>query len=190
LKIIIGETILHSLFYARNFMDDDLMIAYGDIWFKEEPIRNIYNDDSDFVIAIDQDWEEYYHGRTEHPISEAENVHYDNDLIVRNIGKHIFRIEGNKLNTGEFMGLIKISKSIIRDIVAEFESLEVKIRNTDRFHNASKFQNAYLADFIAHLIDKGYEINCCLNKLGWYEVDTLQDFNNLKFTLGVEDVRK
>ncbi len=184
-----NNNILHSLFHARNFMDDDLIIAYGDIWFEEEPIRNIFTNTNDFVIAVDQDWEGYYQGRTEHPISEAENVHYDNNLIVRNIGKHIYSPEGN-CSTGEFMGLIKISKRIIRDLVSEFENIEINTRNTDSFQNASTFQNAYLTDFIQYLIEKDYDISCCINRQGWYEVDTLQDLENLKFSLGVQGARK
>jgi choline kinase len=185
-----NNNILHSLFHARNFMDDDLIIAYGDIWFEEEPIRNIFANTNDFVIAVDQGWEEYYQGRTEHPISEAENVHYDNNLSVRNIGKHIYSSKDNKCNIGEFMGLIKISKRIIRDIVGEFENLELNTRKTDSFQNASAFQNAYLTDFIQYLIGKKYDISCCINKLGWYEVDTIQDLDNLKSNLGGLNDRK
>ncbi len=180
-----NNNILHSLFHARNFMNDDLIIAYGDIWFEEEPIQSICESAGDFVIAVDQDWEKYYQGRTDHPISEAENVNYDHNLHAIKIGKHISSTEGNSQNMGEFMGLLKISKNIIGNIVKEFESIEKNIKNTDTFQNAKKFENAYLTDFIQYLIDRDHDISCCINKQGWYEVDTLQDLNNLKSTLGV-----
>jgi len=175
-----NNNILHSLFYARHFMDDDLIIAYGDIWFEKEPINNMYSSIGDFIIAVDQDWEDYYKGRTDHPISEAENVIYNKNLHANKIGKHIYCSENSKQNIGEFMGLIKISKKIIKRIVSEFESLELSVKYTDSFQNAETFQNAYLTDFIQYLIDKGCEVNCCINNRGWYEVDTKQDLENLR----------
>ncbi len=185
-----NNNILLSLFHARSFMDDDLIIAYGDIWFEVKSVQSIYESTGNFVIAVDQDWKKYYQGRTDHPISEAENVNYDHNLHAIEIGKHISSPEDNSQNMGEFMGLLKISKNVIRDIVNEFEDVEKNIKNTDAFQNAKKFQNAYLTDFIQYLIDKDYDINCCINKQGWYEVDTLQDLDNLKSTLGVSNDRK
>jgi L-glutamine-phosphate cytidylyltransferase len=178
-----NNNILQSLFYARDFMDDDLIIVYGDIWFEEKSFRNIYTSTGDFVIAVDKDWEDYYQGRTDHPISEAENVIYDDNLHAIQIGKHISPSEGGKQCIGEFMGLIKISRNIIKDIVSEFENIESDIRSTDSFQNAKMFKDAYLTDFIQYLINKGYEINCCINSKGWYEVDTEQDLENLRINL-------
>ena len=43
---------------------------------------------------------------------------------------------------------------------------------------------------LQYLIDKDYDISCCINKQGWYEVDTLQDLDNLKSKLGVSNDRK
>ncbi len=180
-----SNNILFSLFHAKSFMDDDLIITYGDIWFEEKAIQSIYESSGDFIIAVDQDWEKYYQGRTDHPITEAENVNYDDNLRAIKIGKHISSLGGGSQKTGEFMGLLKISKNIIKDIVNEFEYIEKNIKSTDTFQNAKQLQNAYLTDFIQYLIDKNYDINCCINKQGWYEVDTLQDMDNLKATLGV-----
>ncbi len=178
-----NNNILQSLFYARDFMDDDLIIAYGDIWFEENSFRKIYTSTGDFVIAIDKDWEEYYEGRTEHPVSEAENVIYNDSLQAIQIGKHISPSKDSNKHVGEFMGLIKISRNIIKDIVSEFENVELNTRETDSFQNAKIFKNAYLTDFIQYLINKGYEINCCINSKGWYEVDTEQDLENLRINL-------
>ena len=169
------------IFFARNFISREQINSLCDEVLSIK--RNI-------VIAVDQDWKKYYQGRTDHPISEAENVSYDHNLHAIEIGKHISSPVDNSQNMGEFMGLLKISKNVIRDIVNEFEDVEKNIKNTDAFQNAKKFQNAYLTDFIQYLIDKDYDINCCINKQGWYEVDTLQDLDLAEFIFqkkGVED---
>jgi choline kinase len=175
---------LHSLFCARDFMDEDIVIAYGDIWFDKGPIRKILKSNNDITISVDKDWVEYYDGRSDHPINEAENVHYNNGLYVTNIGKHIYKSED--YNVGEFMGLLKISSNAIKGFVEEYEHLEESIRNTDSFQTSDRFENAYLTDFIKYLVDKSYDIRCDINQRGWSEVDTLQDLENLKRSRGIQ----
>ena len=161
-------------------MDDDIIIAYGDIWFTEEPIKKIKDTNNDLVIAVDEQWLDYYEGRTDHPISEAENVHYDDNLNVKMIGKHIDESTHNKHITGEFMGMIKISKNIIEKVVKEFELIEETLNFSEKFQQAQQFQKAYLTDFIQYLVLKSYNIKCSINKQGWFEIDTVQDLQNLK----------
>lgn len=176
----LNNNILHSLFCARKFMDDDIIIAYGDIWFEQKPFDLIAKSKEDFVLSVDSDWKEYYVGRTEHPISEAENAHYDHYHHIHDIGKNVHETINPNFMVGEFMGLLKISKRLIRKVIIEFESLENTLSNTEKFQNALEFQKAYLTDFIRFLISKSYEISCVVNSRGWYEIDTIQDMNNLK----------
>lgn len=175
-----NNNILHSMFCAKEFMDDDIIIVYADIWFENQPFINLKKSKDDISICVDKDWEDYYIGRTEHPISEAENVHYDNNNNIYNIGKDIYKPDKDNFNIGEFMGLLKISKNIISEFVKEFEELQNNILPTEPFQNAKTFKNAYLTDFIQYLIDKKYNIKCCLNTKGWSEIDTVQDLENLK----------
>jgi choline kinase len=176
-----NNNILHSLFYAKDFLDDDTIILYGDIWFERSAIDTIfYDNSSDFTIAVDDQWDEYYKNRTDHPISEAENVHYDSNLNIKSIGKHIYLSTNPTYNIGEFMGLLKISKKIIHNIKKEFEILERQYLPNDNFQQALHFEKAYLTDFIQYLISKSYDIKCVINHKGWFEIDTIQDLNNLK----------
>ena len=174
---------MHSLFCAREFFDDDIIIAYGDIWFKQKPFDSIIKAKEDFVIAVDTNFEEYYVGRTDHPLSEAEIVHYDKNHHVQIIGKCHHELMISKYMIGEFMGLLKISKSLIQKLIVEFEILESTLSNEDEFQNALEFQKAYLTDFIQYLISKSYNISCVVNSGGWYEIDTVQDLDNLKKVL-------
>ena len=175
-----NNNILHSLFCAKDFMDEDIIISYSDIWFSQEPFNQLKDNKDDIVLSVDKNWEDYYKGRTEHPIDEAENVYYNDKNIIYNIGKHIYKPNNSMLFSGEFMGLLKISKKAITNFVREFEELQNNIKDNQHFQNAKSFQNAYLTDFIQYLIDKGYIIKASLNSKGWSEIDTIQDLNNLK----------
>lgn len=175
-----SNNILHSLFCAREFMDDDTIILYGDIWFESQPIKSIISSKHDFTIAVDKDWEPYYEGRTEHPLSEAENIHFDQNLQAIRIGKHINHAAGERESTAEFMGLLKITKAILPKIIYEFEALEKKLNPYDSFQSAKTFQTAYLTDFLQYLINHSYSINCDVNSMGWAEIDTQQDLQRFR----------
>ncbi len=173
------NNILHSMFCAQDFLDQEVMVAYGDIWFEEQAIRTLSSVRDDISIAVDEAWTEYYEGRTDHPIEEAEVVYFDGEQQACRTGKDIGEPEQYH-QVGEFMGLLKFSAEIIQQIVEEFESLKRSVGLDERFQHAERFENAYLTDFIQYLISKSYRVNCCINRQGWAEVDTLQDLRNLE----------
>ena len=160
-------------------MDDEIIIVYGDIWFEEVVIKQLLEEDADIVVGVDLKWEEYYKGRTQHPYSEAEKVSFDDKNMIIEIGKHLPK-RNNSYLTGEFMGIIKISKSFIDVFKAEFEDIQSRTSPMESFQNAPSFLKAYLTDFLQYLVNKGYKIKCSLMDRGWYEVDTIQDLNNLR----------
>ena len=50
------------------------MVLYSDIIFEYKIIKQNLDSKENISIAIDNNWEQHYEGRTEHPKSEAENV--------------------------------------------------------------------------------------------------------------------
>ena len=180
-----SNNILHSMFCARDFLDQEVMVAYGDIWFEERAIKKMSMAGEDISIAVDEEWTEYYEGRTDHPIAEAEVVYFDGERQACRTGKNIGEPERHH-QVGEFMGLLKFSATIIEQIVEEFERLKESVGLDERFQNAERFENAYLTDFIQHLILKSYSVNCCINTQGWAEVDTLQDLTRLEQRLSAK----
>ncbi len=62
--------------------------------------------DHDISVVVDIDWRDYYIGRKDHPLSEAENVIFNSNNEVIKIGK----IESGKEEVhGEFIGMIKMN---------------------------------------------------------------------------------
>ena len=62
--------------------------------------------DHDISVVVDVEWRDYYIGRKDHPLSEAENVIFNSNNEVVKIGK--IASEKEEVH-GEFIGMIKLN---------------------------------------------------------------------------------
>lgn len=166
------NNILHSLFYAKSFLNGDLIISYSDIIFKDEVVKKALSFQGDIGVVIDKNWRSIYDGRDAHPLSEAEVSLVENQK-VKLIGKNSLPTDQA---TGEFIGMIKLSSAGVEIFKKEFEKLCQTIGTEAPFQRASRFQNAYLTDFLQYLIEKEYKIEPIFIEGGWMEIDTFQDY--------------
>ncbi len=173
-----NNNILHSLMYAKSFLQDDMIVSYSDIWLERAPIERLLSTSGDCVLAVDSDWQQAYIGRTLHPVSEAEKVLYDTNQVVAQLGKHL--PENHKdLNVGEFIGLFKLSAKFCQTFTNIFESLNNQLEPHSDFQFSVSWEKAYITDFFNELVDRGYSLQCSLHAGDWQEIDTQEDYQNL-----------
>ncbi len=181
-----NNNILFSLMCASDIFESaiaegrDLVISYSDIIYSNEIVRELVARDEDIVIAVDVDWRAQYEGRTEHPLSEAENVVMDPERRALRLGKNVDGEAG--LEDAEFTGLLKLTPKGARGWLSHFRKLQASLQPTDPFQNAKEFQKAYLCDFLQDLVDNGTEVTCSTFSGGWMEFDTVQDYEKLLAT--------
>lgn len=172
-----NNNILHSLMHASEFIDEDTIISYSDIWLDDEPLCYLINNPNDLVLSVDTDWMNYYRGRTEHPVTQAENVFFNEDSIVKRIGKHLDPdSSSDNESCGEFIGLFKIGAAFTKTFITLFKELESSLAMDDPFQQSQSWQKAYLTDFFSEIISRGYNIHCSIHEQGWAEIDTAQDY--------------
>ena len=174
-----NNNILHSLMYARDYLNGEVIVSYCDIWVEQDVYFKLANSSGDISIVVDTDWQDYYKGRTEHPISEAENVFYDSENRVIKIGKHLDPENNNNLNCGEFPGLWYMSTKgtqIFREI---FDDINKKLSLNDPFQNAKEWCKSYITDLIQELVDRKIDVDCTKIERSWAEIDTVQDYERL-----------
>lgn len=174
-----ANNILHSLMHARAYFDGPLMVSYSDIWVEPAIHRQLAATPGEIVIAVDRDWLPYYEGRSEHPVSEAENVHYTPQRTVAAFGKYLPAQAPAGLACGEFLGLWRMSAAGARLFRERFEQLERELGREQPFQHAAQWRNAYISDFVEHLARGGTRIDCALVERGWAELDTEQDYRRL-----------
>ena len=126
-----NNNILHSLMFARPKLEEaietgeDVIVSYSDILFNDSIVKLLLESKEDIASVVDTDWHEYYEGRSDHPIEEAENVIVGDNNRMSKIGKHIFTDDVPKDRQGEFIGLWKFSPEGIKIFLKHFDRLRI-----------------------------------------------------------------
>jgi len=169
-----NNNILNSLFYAEPELDGHIVISYSDILFESHVVQRLLQSDHDISIVVDIDWKGYYEGRKDHPIEEAENVTFDANNNVLEIGK----ILTDKHDVhGEFIGMIRLTPKGAGIFKKHFHQAKA-LYDGKPFQRAKEFKKAYLTDMIQEMADLGVPIHCVLIERGWKEIDTVEDYEN------------
>src|SRR3989344_1252613 len=177
-----NNNILHSFMFARQKLEEaietgeDVVVTYSDILFEDYVVEKLLKSKYDITSIVDTDWEDYYEGRTDHPITEAENVILDDNGRILRVGKNIFVDGIEKSKQGEFVGLWKFTPRGIKIFLKHFDRLNSTLKMTDSYQNAKEWQKSYITDIFQEMIDKGEDIHSVLIQKGWKEFDTVQDF--------------
>src|SRR3989338_9157123 len=180
-----NNNILHSLMRARSKLEEaiktkeDAVMTYSDIWYNDSVVKALLKSKEDFASIVDTDWNDYYKGRTDHPISEAENVIIGDNKRMLKIGKHIFTEGIKKEKQGEFIGLWKFTPEGTNIFLKHFDRLNSTLKMTDPYQNAKEWQKSYITDIFQEMIDKGEKIYCAPIKKNWAEFDTIQDYKRI-----------
>ena len=179
-KDFADNNILHSFMCASDFLRGPVMCSYSDIWVEPKIHRDLTQAGGDICLAVDSDWMPYYEGRSEHPLSEAENVFYDGNGRVVSLGKHLAPNKAGNLWCGEFLGLWRLSSRGCEVWREKFAELENVIDSRESFQQAAEWQKSYITDYAQELIDQGNLIDTALTQRGWAEIDTNQDYERLE----------
>ena len=84
-----NNNILESLFFAKDIINDECIISYSDIIFRNEVVNKLVKDNNPITIVVDTKWKKSYKNRTMHPLSEAEKVQFDDNQKLIKTGKSI-----------------------------------------------------------------------------------------------------
>lgn len=156
---------LDSLFCAKKWFDDDLIIVFSDIIYDFSLLKKIVNSKKEFAIAIQKNWKKKYKKRFDHPMDQADKVLIKKKK-VSDIGK------GLSINAtnGEFLGIFKLSKKISLKLRNEYRLLR-KSRKTHKFQ---------IHDFFKYLIKKSINIEPVYVNGKYMEIDTGNDLKIAK----------
>jgi len=156
---------LDSLFTAKKWFSDDLIVLFSDIIYEDSILNKIIKSKHDFTIVVQKNWKKKYKDRFDHPISQADKV-FVKDNKIKDIGK---KLSYNKTN-GEFLGIFKISKNNCKIILQEYELLK-KTKKTVKLQ---------IHNFFRHLIKKKIDIKPTYVDAKYMEIDTYNDFKIAK----------
>ena len=163
-----------SLYCAKQKLNDTI-ICYADLIFDISIIKKMIDFNGDVGIAVESDWKSRYVDRTLHPISEADNVSFDESGKIIELRKNIQKPNSN---IGEFLGVMRLSSKGSNLFLKRFS--ELKQSHAGTFHNSPSLKQSILPDMIQELIDLGINVEPVMISEKWCEVDTLQDLDFAK----------
>lgn len=148
--------VIGSMWFGKKYLNDSYIYMHGDTIFEQEIFMNLLDTKGDIVLPID----------FKKCGEEEMKVKLDNNEIKK-ISK---KIKPNKAD-GEFIGIAKISKNVLKDLN----------HYIDDFMYKEEF-NHFFEEAIQKIIDSGkYNLNYCkTDDYFWDEIDFIEDYNNVK----------
>ena len=113
-----------------------------------------------------------YVGRTLHPISEVNNILFDEYGKITEIRKDVQKPNSN---VGEFLGTMRLSSKCSSLFLKRFS--ELKKSHVGTFHGSPSLKQSILPDMIQELIDLGINVEVVMISGKWLEIDTPQDLD-------------
>lgn len=162
---------VESLMCVKSEFDDDFLICYSDIIYSEGLLKTIFKASSDFNVAVDSNWKEYWkirYGTTEH---DLETLFVDSENSIQEIGKSTDNSKGLDFR---YIGLLKFSKSAMRKIVQLYN--QKKKLNENWIQSGNSFEQGYFTDLLHELILSGETVKAVPFNRGWLEFDTNEDY--------------
>lgn len=165
---------LLSLFCAREFMDNNTIVLYGDILFETEVLKRLMEEKNNTTLVVDRGWKKRYNASREgHPFPPELTTVSDKgkDIEIKSIGTGLPETNA----TSEFIGLASLSPGAC----ACLKEIYKKIYSTNKnqhFHNAESIQKASFIDFIQELLDRKEKVSALEIWRNWIEVDTFEDY--------------
>lgn len=164
-----STNMLYSLLCAQSEFDDDIIISYSDIIYSKEILQKLMESPHDISVIIDKKWLELWSLRMDDPLQDAESLILDADNNILEIGKKVNTY--NKIQ-GQYIGLIKISKKILGNIMMFYDTLS----------ESENVKYMYMTDFLQALINNGFLVKAVQIHGNCLEIDCVDD---LKINLDI-----
>lgn len=159
-----------TLFCAKDELEGDVIVSYGDIVYSEDILKALLNSKADIAITIDKNWESYWRKRNDNPLDDSETLKIRGDGTISEIGQKPKSIEEIQ---GQYMGLMKFSSVGIKQIKDVFD---VALKKGSLLGH--DIENAYMTDLIQAVINTGEPVTSIPIYESWVEVDTVKDLKS------------
>lgn len=163
------NNILLSLLCAREHLADGFVSTYADIVYDNEIARDVTKSAHDITLGCDTAWRRRYVSRSQHPETDAEKLVAEGERVIR-----LSRTIASEQASGEFIGVMKLSKDGSQRFVTAFDEAE-KIFAGRVFREGRTWEKAYLIDLLQQMLDDGETMHRADTEGGYMEIDTLQD---------------
>lgn len=173
-----STNMVETIMCAREFLNDDVLIAYSDILYTPELVKKCAEAKADVGVAVDKDWKKLWKLRYDTTEFDLETLFVDENGNITDLGRETDTSEGLDYR---YIGLIKLTKA---GLDAAFEVYNKrKAENTPWPQSGKEFKKGYMTDLLSELIRSGTAVKAVVSAGNWAEFDTTQDYERLSVAL-------
>jgi phosphoenolpyruvate phosphomutase len=168
---------LESLFTARDILEEEVVISYGDLIFEKKILEELLLARGDVRVLADRLWTNYYHCRFDGTLGDAENLQVGEDGDLLEIGTPLKK---NQSCPAQYIGLIALTTPgchIFREV---YDDLKKHISPGEKWRFSKNIDNAYMTDFLQEIVDRNHVVKVVSVEKGWLEFDSEKDVENYK----------
>ena len=155
---------LYSLYLAKDQFQDNTVISYGDILFRNYILNDLLNDENDITLMVDADaqldGEDKDFVSTSKPYSREIYLSSDRGIELKNVSSSM---KGKEIN-GEFIGLWKVNKKGALIVKSTLEKLS----------SHPNFKKMNCGDLFNEIV-KEHKIAVKYIRGSWIDIDNLKD---------------
>lgn len=166
---------VESLMCAKSEFNDDIILSYSDILFEERMLRTMMGTSTDFAVAVDDDWKEYWQKRYGKVDFDTESLSIDENGNIIELGLENPKLE---LIDARYVGLIKFSRKGLKCVEKIMEGAYLNFSDKPWQQSGKTVRKAYMTDLLNALIKSGELVWAERFHKGWIEFDTNEDYEN------------
>lgn len=163
---------VESLMVARNELEGELLISYGDIVFEKKMLQSVLLSKQDLGVTVDTNWKPYWVARFGSCTVDTESLMIGPNGQLLEIGQPDPPSE--KIH-GRYVGLLKFSSQGIGTLLNVYDSAKEQYQGKP-WQTAKTFETGYMTDLLQEILDRGHSVSPILVEKGWLEFDTTGDY--------------
>ena len=164
-----NSNVLHSLMCAREELNGECLILYGDILFEEQTVKRLLESNNHLALGAMINWPAELYSIEKDP-KRLEIIYIDAENKIKRIGKNL----ADKYETqAHFVGMVKCSDLGIEFIKINYDRLKEYYNNLCK---SDVFRNLWLTDLFSEMSKLGVSLQCVLFDRGWIEINNQEDY--------------
>lgn len=168
-----STNMVESFLVAKEEFNDDVIVSYSDILFEELLLNEMIKANGDFVVAVDDNWKEYWLERYGNINYDTESLIIDQNNIIVSLGKENVSID--EIHS-RYIGLLKFSRVGLQKILSIIEKDNNVYSNKPWKQLGKSIKEAYMTDLLQAIIETGEKVKAKRFQNGWIEFDTNDDY--------------
>ena len=151
-----------SLYCAKEWLTDDVIISYADIIYQQAVLEKLLRLNSDIIVSADNEFLRYWKLRLPDPLDDVESFAVNDNGCISSIGQKVKSL--NQIEA-QYIGLMRFKGA----------GLDALNDHLDRLNSTNGFDKMYMTDLLMAMIKSGVCLTPSYHKNDWLEIDCVDD---------------